>query len=510
MTVRTYFGILFLLTAVLAPVPAADACTVSSVEFDRAFLSADVVVTAQVAAVQDASSDADLAELYPLATSHTKSNDVWSMSKRATLSVSEVWKGNAAEVEFLAYTESTSACGFELSLGQTFILFAQRSGSGALIASRHGISGTGVYGVDGAFLERFRTQTAMLRQKARAGATADEFALALHLTRWNDPAQLDVYRRLIERHGGNPDAYLGLGIALARHGDDDAALEAFQTAAALKPELAAIARGRRESPPVELQRSRAIFILTGFISDVWQGDWSYLTARSNCDTGGLALMSADFSASDLRPCSFKRAQLTDTSFANAALSNVSFEDAELQDVNFSGADLAGSSFAFATLENIVWDGADLRHADFSRTRNAGPFQDAALDGANFSNATDPGPFLAGTDGKPTSLAGVLFRNASLAVSAFLTADGYSPEAELQADIAQADFTGATIDCGRRDRLHLAQSINAAPETFLHRFQNEQRVARYIRDNWQIAGLTERCQRYIELELEYPMATSATP
>jgi uncharacterized protein YjbI with pentapeptide repeats len=532
MSVRRRLGILLLLTAALGPASAAHACTVGSVEFDRAFLSADVVVTAQVAAVQDASSDADLEDLFPLATSHTISKDVWLVSKRATLSVSEVWKGSATRAEFLAYTESTPACGFELAPGYTFIFFAQRSRSGTLITSRHGVSGIGVYGVDGTFLARYRAQTATLRQKALGGAAADEFALAAHLTRWNDPAALAVYRRLVERYGRDSDVYLGLGIALARYGNGDEAVEAFRTAAELSPDLAMI--GLQASEPIRLEvlHARALFILTGTMNDGFGGDWSGLTARANCDPEGIALTSADLSASDLTRCSFKRAKLTDTSFADAALSNVSFEDAELQDVSFSGAalsnvsfdaaelqdvnfssaDLAGSSFASATLKDIAWDGADLRHADFSGTRNVGPFQHVVIDDANFSNAINPGPFLALANGNPISLAGVSFRKASLAVSAFLTADGYSPEAKLQADISQADFTGATIDCGQRDRLHLAQGINAAHETFLHRFQNEQHVARYIRDNWKIAGLTERCQRYVALKLEYPMAptTSATP
>jgi uncharacterized protein YjbI with pentapeptide repeats len=500
MTVRTRFGLLVLLTAVLAPAPAADACTVSSVEFDSAFLSADVVVTARVTAIEDAP-----------ATSYTISNDVWPVSKRATLSVSEIWKGNAATVEFLAYTESTPACGFELVPGQAFVPFAQRSRGGALITSRHGVSGVGVYGVDGAFLERYRVQTATLRQKADDGAATDEFALATHLIRWNDPAALEVYRGLAETYDQNPDAYLGLGIALTRYGDGDEAMKAFRKATELNPDLAMIANDTRSSRSIKLRAlySRALFILTGYMNEDLN-NWSNLAARANCDAVGIALTSADFSASDLTRCSFKRARLSDTSFANSSLSNVSFANAELQDVDFSGADLVGSSFASATLKDIGWDGTDLRNADFSGTRNAGPFQHAVIDGANFSNAIDPGPFLAGADGKQISLAGVSFRKASLAVSAFLTADGYSPEAELQADISRADFTGATIDCGKRDRLHLAQGINALPETFLPRFQNEQRVARYIRDNWKIAGLTERCQRYVALKLEYPMATSATP
>ncbi|HKP22827.1 MAG TPA: pentapeptide repeat-containing protein, partial [Dongiaceae bacterium] len=461
--------------------------------------------------VEDAAADADLADLFPLATSASITDDVWLVSKRATLSVSETWKGSAAAIEFLAYTESSPACGFQLSPGQTFVLFARRSTDGTLIASRHGVSGIGVHSVDGDFLARYRSQTRALRRKALEGAAADESAFALHLTRWHDPEALAVYRRLAQSDERDPDAYLGLGIALTRYGHRFKGLEAFRKAASLDPDLAMIGNGIETSQPIRLTalHARALFILTGFM-DENSDDWSNLAARSNCATAGTTLTATDFSASDLTRCSFRRARLIRSSFATADLSSVSFESAVLRDVSFSGADLADSSFASATFKDAIWDGADLRNADFSDTRDAGPFRHTAIDGANFSNAINPGPFLALANGKPMSLVGVSFRNASLAVSAFLTADGYSPEAELQADISQADFTGATIDCGARDRLHLAQGINAAPETFLLRFQNEQRVARYIRDNWKIAGLTERCQRYVELTLEHPMATSATP
>jgi uncharacterized protein YjbI with pentapeptide repeats len=469
------------------------ACSSNTTSFDGAFLGAGTVVQGIVLSIRDASiADGP----YPMP-----------FDKVATLVVDKIWKGRATVSEKLIYTESTSACGFELQLGQPITVFAQRVTNGKLYASGQDVAGVGVHGLDTAFLVRYRMQTSELRERAQSGGVDEGFAFGEHLTHWNDDEALAVYNDLLDRYDRDAEAYLGLGIALARNrGDDAESVAAFQKAAAIDASLKPILESALHLPALLAgldswnRTGRAILMLTGEFDDRGS-DWSGLVANKKCASEGASFWNDYFDASDMRLCSFRRSSFDRASFAGAKLAQVPFDFADLQEVNFSGANLGDASFTSARMRNITWTGASLRNADFSGTQGAGPFQGVEIKGAKFDKANNPGPFLARQDGQPLSLEGVSFHGASLSVYAFLTEDGYWPTAELQADISRADFTGANLDCGDRDELHLKQSLDAMPDSFLPRFLNEQRVATFIRDNWPDVTLTERCQVFVDRKLQ---------
>lgn len=468
----------------------ASACTVGTTSFDGAFIGSDVAFEARVVSIRD---------------SYTAvAGDRRHFEKLATLAVNTVWKGSAAAAESLAYTEHSSACGFTLQPGQTVIVFAQREDAGLLYTMRQGVAGIGVENLDKAFLQRYRVQTDELRQKARSGGVDEGFAFGEHLTRWNDGEAIAVYGDLLDRYDRDAEAYLGLGIALARNRDDDTeSVAAFEKAVAIDASLKPILESVLHLPASFdswNRTARAIFMQTGEFAD-HGSDWSGLVANKKCAGEGASFWNDYFDAADMRLCVFRLSNFERVSFAGAKLAQVSFDFADLQEVDFSGADLADASLASARMRNVTWTGATLRNADFSGTQGAGPFQDVEIKGAKFDNAKNPGPFLARQDGQPMSLEGVSFRGTSLSVNAFLTDDGYWPTSELRADISRADFTGANLDCGDRDELHLKQSLDAMPDFFLPRFLNEQRVVTLIRDNWPDVTLTERCEVFLARKLQ---------
>ena len=79
----------------------------------------------------------------------------------------------------------------------------------------------------------------------------------------------------------------------------------------------------------------------------------------------------------------------------------------------------------------------------------------------------------------------------------LTEDGWLSSANVS---IAADGSIASIEAGAppADAAAADLLLPGMPDAHCHAFQRG------------IAGLTERCQRYVALELEYPMATSATP
>jgi len=470
----------------------ASACTGGIFRFEDIFESADVVLRATVTKIEDATE-----------TSLGAQNFVTG-DKIAALQVSEVWKGISASTAHLNYTEQSSACGVELEEGEMITLFAGQDRNGQLYARWPQIAEHSTFILDLPFLVAYRQQTDALIAAAKAGGEAEGFALARHLTRWNDSFRAKlVYQELIDKYANDAEGHLGLAIAQHASGEQDQATRSLQSAIAADASLRQIepaAEAAYWGSPKDIRIARAKFLLTGLL-DEYSRDWSNLVANERCDGEGASLGDAIFDDSNLTRCSFERARVANTSFASADLTNVSFEYADLQETDFSSASLTGAKFELSRMRSITWAGANLRNADFSKTENAGPFQEVEIAGAKFESAMSPGPFLSSPAGGVMSLDNVSFRDAELSVYAFLTEDGYWPTSELQADISRADFAGATIDCGDRDELHLKQSLDAMPEFFLPRFLNEQRVATFIRDNWPDVTLTERCEVFVGRKLQ---------
>lgn len=470
----------------------AAACTGGSISFEEAFGYADTVLHGTVRSIADASPSGAVSGM--------------SFDKIATLTVDEVWKGHAAASEDLVYTEFTASCGFELQLGQSITLFARRAPDGLLFATRYGVAGIGVNGLDALFLSQYRAQFDTLRENARAGGVEEGFAFAAYLTRWHDPAALDVYRNILDRFDRDAEAHLGIGIALALDQGDRAGSEAaFREAIAADATLAPILETARPMPapysPLTFgdQVSRAIFMLIGDFSE-HGSDWSNLAANARCAGEGVNLRHAYFDSSDMTACSFRRSKFEKASFVNAKLAHVSFEFADLKDVDFSNAALNGASFKSAHLSNVGWTNADLRNADFSSTSAAGPFRDVDLRGASFAGATRPGPFVASSNNEKFSLDGVSFRNAAVAVNAFLLTSKNTMADSVRADIDGADFSGAVLDCGERSQAQMKRSLETARDLLLPSYLAEQKLARHIRDSWPDVTLTDRCQEFLAEEL----------
>ena len=144
---------LFALALCLAVIGEGRACSVGVIGFEKAFSTADVVVSAHVVSVDvdppsiENDNIANASDLYILAEGN-----------QATLAVTEVWKGKASKQEFLRYTDDTAACGFALNVGQDVVLLARRIDDRTLVASRHGVGGIGVVPSDRSLLERYGGQ----------------------------------------------------------------------------------------------------------------------------------------------------------------------------------------------------------------------------------------------------------------------------------------------------------------------------------------------------------------
>lgn len=491
--IRPLFAAMALAACVcLGTAAPAAACTVSSISFKEAFAYADTVLFGTVRSIDDASVFNNIVGM--------------NFDKVATLTVGDVWKGHAAASEELAYTEFTPACGFELQTGQSITLFARRGPDGLLFATRYGVAGIGVNDLDTMFLSKYRTEADSLRQQARSGGMEEGFAFAAYLTRWNDPRALEVYQNLLDRFDRDAEAYLGIGIALARDQGNRAGSEAaIHSAIATDVNLKPILESARPWPaPLEPltfddQVSRAIFMLIGEFSE-YGSDWSNLVANSRCAGEDVDFSRAYFDTSDMTQCAFQRSRFEEVSFVKAKLAGVSFEFTDLKDIDFSDADLDGASFKFAHLSNVNWTNADLRNANFSSTRAAGPFQDVDLRGASFAGALRPGPFVTSDKDGKFSLEGVSFRNATVAVSAFLLTPENTMADGVRADISRADFSEAVLDCGERNKAQMKRSLEIARDRLLPSYLAEQRLAGHIRDSWPDVTLTERCREFLATEL----------
>jgi len=216
---------------------------------------------------------------------------------------------------------------------------------------------------------------------------------------------------------------------------------------------------------------------------------------NNLDLSGLDLSGYDFSfahmnrtnltGTNLGHCVFhhaglEKAVLTECEFLGADMRWASLNECRAKHCGFGGADLSFVSMISAELANAVFShsalhSADLRAADLTGAR----LTDADLSRAVFTRAR-----LCESDLKLSNVYKTRFDLADLQRSRMMGIRNFKKAGWVGADIRDIDMRGAYLV-----RRHISD------ENYLHEFQNQSRVHRYIYWIWRI---TSDCGRSLLL------------
>lgn len=169
---------------------------------------------------------------------------------------------------------------------------------------------------------------------------------------------------------------------------------------------------------------------------------------SAIDLSGADLTYAEFVHCDLRGARLVRTQLTgsilrDVDLAGAELLGAQLDGVDLSNANLSRAGLLQASaaeaiFFGARCEGASFNGANLARAEFRAADLIGTsFVDCDLTDADFATAN-----LRGSDLSGASLGAASFRDADLQGSKLRNVAQYGSADWINADITDADFTGA--------------------------------------------------------------------